>query len=59
MAFAHLLPFNFLCQEIDANAVPLQSLGVVDVVATDINNNEILAHALANVSQSEKGAVFT
>src|ERR1700761_3030575 len=44
--------------ETDADAIPLRSLGVVDVAATNVNDNEILAHALANVSQSEKGAAF-
>ncbi|KAF8257143.1 hypothetical protein EI94DRAFT_1433988, partial [Lactarius quietus] len=34
--------------------VPLQSLGVVDVAANGIKENEVLAHALANVSLSER-----
>ena len=37
----------------DADVIPLQSLGVVDVGAIDIEENEILAHALANVSQND------
>ncbi|KAF8268870.1 hypothetical protein EI94DRAFT_1799915 [Lactarius quietus] len=37
----------------DAEVVPLQSLGVVDVAANGIKENEVLAHALANVSLSE------
>ena len=32
----------------------MQSLGVVDVAATDVLENEILAHALANVSRSDR-----
>ena len=36
----------------------MQSLGVVDVAAHDVNDNEVLAHALANVSRAEKGAAF-
>ena len=43
---------------IDADAIPLQALGVVDVAANDVNENEILAHALANVSRAEKGTGF-
>ncbi|KAF8258486.1 hypothetical protein EI94DRAFT_1621851, partial [Lactarius quietus] len=38
----------------DAEVVPLQSLGVVDVAANGIKENEVLAHALANVSLSER-----
>lgn len=38
----------------DANVIPLQSLGVIDVAGTDVKENEILAHALANVSQPER-----
>jgi hypothetical protein len=32
----------------------LQSLGVVDVGANNIEENEILAHALANIAQKEQ-----
>lgn len=38
----------------DAETIPLQSLGVVDVAATEVTENEILAHALANVTQADK-----
>ena len=38
----------------DAQTVPLQSLGVVDVAATEVTENEILAHALENVSREDK-----
>lgn len=31
----------------------MQSLGVVNVARTEVNKNEILAHALANMSQQE------
>ncbi len=34
--------------------IPLHSLGVVDVAATEITENEILAHALANITCAEK-----
>ncbi len=34
--------------------IPLHSLGVVDVAATEITENEILAHVLANVTHAEK-----
>lgn len=37
-----------------AETIPLHSLGVVDVAGTDVQENELLSHALANVSQSEK-----
>jgi hypothetical protein len=37
-----------------AEVVPLQSLGVVDVSANNIEDNEILAHALSNVSQCDR-----
>jgi hypothetical protein len=33
--------------------IPLQSLGVVDVAASGVNENEVLAHALANVSGTD------
>lgn len=39
---------------VDARSIPLSSLGVVDVAATDISDNEILAHALSNIACSEK-----
>lgn len=38
----------------DAQNIPLHSLGVVDVAASDVSENEMLAHALLNVSRSEK-----
>ncbi|KAF8257051.1 hypothetical protein EI94DRAFT_1709707 [Lactarius quietus] len=38
----------------DPDVIPLQSLGVVDVAANDIHESEILAHALANVSHSDR-----
>ena len=38
----------------DADVIPLQSLGVVDVAGTEVKENEILAHALANVSLPER-----
>lgn len=34
--------------------VPLHSLGVVDVAATDVQENEVLAHALSNINTTEK-----
>ena len=34
--------------------IPLLSLGVVDIAANDVHENEILAHALHNVNRSEK-----
>lgn len=37
-----------------ANVVSLQSLGVVDVAATDVQDNSVLAHALLNVSSTDK-----
>ncbi|KAH9037779.1 hypothetical protein EDB85DRAFT_556454 [Lactarius pseudohatsudake] len=38
----------------DAQNIPLHSLGVVDVAASEVNENEMLAHALLNVARSEK-----
>ncbi len=38
----------------DAESIPLHSLGVVDIAATDVTQNEVLAHALINVSRSDK-----
>lgn len=38
----------------EAQNIPLRSLGVVDVAATEVTDNEILAHALANVPHSDK-----
>jgi hypothetical protein len=51
-AYAHLFT--------EANVIPLQALGVIDVGATDIGDNEMLANALANTStvQLEKGYVI-
>ena len=43
-----------LIQLSDPDAIPLNSLGVVDVAAAEVNENEVLAHALANLSRSEK-----
>jgi hypothetical protein len=37
--------------------IPLHSLSVVDVAANDMKDNEILAHALANVSHAERQKV--
>lgn len=34
--------------------IPLRSLGVVDVAATEVKENEVLAHALLNVSRADK-----
>ncbi|KAH9025253.1 hypothetical protein EDB84DRAFT_1613857 [Lactarius hengduanensis] len=36
-----------------AESIPLQSLGVVDVTATNVQENEILANALSNVARSD------
>ncbi|KAH9045124.1 hypothetical protein EDB84DRAFT_1248335, partial [Lactarius hengduanensis] len=36
------------------SAIPLHSLGVVDVATNEVTENEILAHALANVARAEK-----
>ena len=33
--------------------IPLQALGIIDVGATDVGNNEMLANALANTSSSK------
>lgn len=38
----------------DERIVPLQSLGVVDVAATDVQDNDVLAHALKNVARGDK-----
>lgn len=38
----------------DASTIPLHSLGVVDVAANEVKENDILAHALANVSRAAK-----
>lgn len=38
----------------DAEAVPLRSLGVVDITASDVQENELLSHALKNVSHVDK-----
>ncbi|KAH9003222.1 hypothetical protein EDB86DRAFT_2799462, partial [Lactarius hatsudake] len=38
------------------SVIPLHSLGVVDVAANEVTENEILAHALANVAHAEKVA---
>ncbi|KAF8263081.1 hypothetical protein EI94DRAFT_1807788 [Lactarius quietus] len=40
----------------DADIIPLQSLGVIDVAANDVDESEILAHALANVSWSDRAS---
>jgi hypothetical protein len=37
-----------------AQSVPLHSLGVVNVAATEVGENEVLVHALTNVSCMEK-----
>lgn len=37
-----------------ANSIPLRSLGVVDVAGADVGDNEVLAHALMNVSEKDK-----
>ena len=37
-----------------AESIPLHSLGVVDVAANDVPENELLAHALANVARDDK-----
>lgn len=49
-SFSHLLQSG----NDSAEAIPLQSLGVVDVAATAVPDNELLANALLNVSQSDK-----
>ncbi|KAF8256534.1 hypothetical protein EI94DRAFT_1793103 [Lactarius quietus] len=38
----------------EPQSIPLQSLGVVDVSASDVTQNEILASALANVTRPDK-----
>ena len=35
---------------------PLHSLGVIDIAASDVPENELLVHALANVSREDKDA---
>ena len=47
-----LSTLHLICK--DATAIPLCSLGVVDVAANDVKENEVLAHALHNISQTEK-----
>ena len=37
----------------EPDVVPLQSLGVVDVAGNSVEENEVLSHALANVSMSD------
>lgn len=44
--FYKFLFTGFLAPEV----VPLQALGVIDVGATHVGDNEMLAHALANMS---------
>lgn len=39
---------------VDETTMTLQSLGVVDVAATDVQDNEVLAHALRNVARNDK-----
>ncbi|KAH8976856.1 hypothetical protein EDB86DRAFT_2768594, partial [Lactarius hatsudake] len=45
-----------LTQNVNPSVIPLHSLGVVDVAANEVTENEILAHALANVARTEKVA---
>lgn len=42
-----------MCIQIDPAVIPLQALGVVNVGATYIGANEVLAHALANTSVTD------
>jgi hypothetical protein len=42
----------YVCTE--AESIPLHSLGVVDVTVTDVQENKLLSHVLANVSQAER-----
>lgn len=37
-----------------AGVVPLQSLGVIDVAATNVQDNDVLVHALLNISVVDK-----
>jgi hypothetical protein len=39
---------------VEPEIVPLQSLGVVDVAGNNIEENEVLAHALVNVSDKDR-----
>lgn len=43
---------------IDERTMTLQSLGVVDIGATDVQDNDILAHALRNVARSDKNQAW-
>ena len=46
--------FTFERHLILASSMPLRSLGVVDVAANDVTDNDVLAHALLNVSDHDK-----
>lgn len=50
----HSLLSHCLCST--ANSILLRALGVVDVAGTDVGDNEVLVHALMNVSQKDKQA---
>ena len=43
----------FVTLDAEAEAVPLQSLGIVNAGATDISDSSVLAHALARVSERD------
>lgn len=47
-------PCKFLLKCTVPESIPLHSLGVVDVAANDVPQNEVLAHALTNVAQDDK-----
>ena len=43
-----------LIKWIEPTTIPLHSLGVIDVAGTGVEENEILSHALSNISRPEK-----
>lgn len=45
---------TYTCHCLAPDIIPLQSLGVVDVGGNDMEENEVLAHALANVARSDR-----
>jgi hypothetical protein len=54
--FVSMMNLHFF--SLEPEVVPLQSLGVVDVGGNDISKQDVLTHALANVSEEEKTKSF-
>ena len=59
MSKVNLLLFSFVIEtyhaaQTEPDIVPLQSLGVVDVAGNGVEENEVLSHAFANVSLSDR-----